>query len=65
MILNYNSQLINPLFDLSNNVIILTGAGGLLGTKYAEGLSQVNANVVLADKNYSKVKQMEKTLIKV
>ena len=50
------------LFDLSNNVIILTGAGGLLGTKYAEGLSQVNANVVLADKNYSKVKQMEKTL---
>ena len=50
------------LFDLSNKVIILTGAGGLLGLKYAEGLSQVSANVVLADKNFSKIKQMQKLL---
>jgi len=50
------------LFNLSNKVIILTGAGGLLGSKYAEGLSQVNANVVLADRNFSKIKQMQKSL---
>ena len=50
------------LFDLSDKVIILTGAGGLLGSKYAEGLSKVNANVVLADKNFSKIKQIQKSL---
>jgi len=60
--LNQNTLNAKKLFDLSNNVIILTGAGGLLGARYAEGLSQVNANIVLADKNYSKVKQIEKTL---
>jgi len=52
----------DKLFDLSNKVIILTGAGGLLGSKYAEGLSQVKANVVLADKNISKIKKQEKFL---
>jgi len=52
----------DKLFDLSNKVIILTGSGGLLGSKYAEGLSQVKANVVLADKNISKIKKMQKSL---
>jgi NAD(P)-dependent dehydrogenase (short-subunit alcohol dehydrogenase family) len=52
----------DKLFDLSNKVIILTGAGGLLGSKYAEGLSQAKANVVLVDKNISKIKKQEKFL---
>ena len=40
------------LFDLSERVIILTGAAGLLGTEYAHGLSQAGANVILADINF-------------
>ena len=45
---------INKIFNLSNKVIILTGAAGLLGTEYAHGLSQAGANVVLADLNFDK-----------
>lgn len=50
------------LFDLSERVIILTGASGLLGSKYAEGLSQFGANIVLADINYIQCKKLEKEL---
>lgn len=50
------------LFDLSERVIILTGASGLLGSKYAEGLSQYGANIVLADINYIQCKKLEKKL---
>jgi len=62
--LYFTNEVLNAkkLFDLSDKVIIITGAAGLLGTKYAEGLSQVNANVVLADINYSKIKKIQKSL---
>ena len=50
----------NNIFDLSNSVIILTGASGLLGTEYAHGLSQAGANLVLADLNYEKCKNVNK-----
>ena len=40
---------INKLFDLSDKVVVITGAAGLLGTQYAYGLSQAGANVVLSD----------------
>ena len=46
----------NDFFDLSGKTVIITGGSGLLGTQYAEGLSQIGANVVVADKNYSKAK---------
>ena len=42
---------IKKLFDLSNRTVILTGGSGLLGSQYAEGLSQAGANLVLADIN--------------
>ena len=42
------------IFDLSNHVVILTGASGLLGTEYARGLSQAGAHLVLADLNFGK-----------
>lgn len=45
------------LFDVSNKVIILTGAGGLLGTQYAEGLCQAGANIVLADLDFVRCKK--------
>ena len=55
---------INKIFNLSNKVIILTGAAGLLGTEYAHGLSQAGANVVLADLNFDKCKKLSLNLNK-
>ena len=37
------------LFDLTDKVVIITGAGGMLGSRYAYGLSDQGANVILAD----------------
>jgi NAD(P)-dependent dehydrogenase (short-subunit alcohol dehydrogenase family) len=45
------------IFDVSGKTIIITGAAGLLGEQYAEGLSQVGANVVLADVDFKKCKE--------
>ena len=53
---------INKLFDLSDKVVIITGAAGLLGTQYAYGLSQAGANVVLADIDLKKCKSTEKEI---
>jgi len=44
-------------FDVSGKTIVLTGAAGLLGEQYAEGLSQVGANVILTDVNFKKCKE--------
>ena len=52
------------LFDLSGKVVIITGAAGNLGSQYAEGLSQVGANVVLGDLDYVKCKQISLKLKK-
>ena len=46
------------IFDVSGKTIIVTGAAGLLGIEYAKGLSQVGANVVLADINFKKCKEI-------
>ncbi len=50
------------LFDLSDRVIIITGAAGLLGTQYAYGLSQAGANVILADIDIKKCQSVEKEI---
>ena len=50
------------LFNLSGRVVIITGAAGNLGSKYAEGLTQAGANVVLADIDYATCKQLGKQL---
>jgi NAD(P)-dependent dehydrogenase (short-subunit alcohol dehydrogenase family) len=52
------------LFDLSGKVVIITGAAGNLGSQYAEGLSQVGANVVLGDLDYLECKQISLKLKK-
>jgi len=52
------------LFNLSNKVIILTGAAGNLGTHYAEGLSKAGANVVLCDTNFDSCKKIVKLIKK-
>lgn len=47
-------------FDMSNRVVIITGAAGNLGSQYAKGLSRSGANVVLADLNYNACKKLPK-----
>jgi NAD(P)-dependent dehydrogenase (short-subunit alcohol dehydrogenase family) len=37
------------LFDLSNKVCLITGAGGLLGPKHAEAILEFNGSVILTD----------------
>jgi len=54
---------VKKLFDMKDRVVIITGAAGLLGSQYADGLSQSGANVVLADMKYSECKKIEKELI--
>jgi|TARA_B110000495_G_scaffold167222_1_gene153627 NAD(P)-dependent dehydrogenase (short-subunit alcohol dehydrogenase family) len=49
-------------FSLKGKNIVLTGAIGYLGSKYAEGLSKFGANVILADINLSKAEKMKKIL---
>ena len=53
---------ISKLFNLSGQVVIITGAAGNLGSKYAEGLSQAGANLVLADLDYAGCKKLGKEL---
>ena len=55
---------VKKLFDLSEKTIILTGAAGFLGSSYADGLSQVGANVVLCDVNFDGCKKIEKKIKK-
>ena len=55
---------IKKLFDLSGRIVIITGAAGNLGSKYAEGLTQAGANVVLADIDYAACKKLGKKLEK-
>lgn len=50
------------LFDMSEKTVIITGAAGLLGSQYAEGLSDAGANVVLADIDYKTCKQISSKL---
>ena len=54
---------IENFFDISNKLIIITGAAGMLGKNYAMEFSRKGANVVLADIDFSKCKEIEKTII--
>jgi NAD(P)-dependent dehydrogenase (short-subunit alcohol dehydrogenase family) len=49
-------------YDLKGKVIILTGAAGKLGPRYAEVLSECGANVVCLDLNKEKCMGLEKHL---
>tara|TARA_B100001013_G_scaffold202590_1_gene122727 strand:- start:17 stop:817 length:801 start_codon:yes stop_codon:yes gene_type:complete len=53
---------VRKLFDISKKVVIITGSAGLLGTQYAEGLSQMGANVVIADLDYKKCQRLSKKI---
>ena len=55
---------IQKIFDLTDKVVVITGASGMLGAQYAYGLSECGANVILADIDISKSKTIEKKIIK-
>ena len=51
-----------PRFDLTNNWVVVTGAAGLLGKQHAIALLEVNANLVLLDKDKDGVRQVTNEL---
>ena len=51
-----------PKFDLTNNWVVVTGAAGLLGKQHATALLEVNANLVLLDKDKDGVMQVTNEL---
>lgn len=55
---------LDSLFNVKNNVVVLTGATGYLGTRFAHILSKNGSNVVLVDIDEKKCQLLEKTLRK-
>lgn len=49
---------VSKLFDVSNKVIMITGATGNLGVEYVRGFSQAGANVVIADLQFKNCKKL-------
>lgn len=50
------------IFDLTNKVALITGAGGLLGPKHAEALLEFGAEVILTDIDEVSLKEKYKDL---
>lgn len=55
---------VNKLFDLKDRIIVLTGSAGLLGSQYAQILSDAGATLVLVDTNIKKNKELENKINK-
>jgi len=53
---------VKKLFDLTGKTIIITGAAGMLGSRYSYGLSKQGANVILADINLLECKKIEENI---
>ena len=52
----------NKIFNLKGRIIVLTGSAGLLGSQYAQILSDAGATLVLVDTNMKKNKELQKKL---
>jgi len=53
---------IEKYFDLEKKVIIITGSAGILGTQYANILSEAGADIILIDTEKKKNKNLEKII---
>ena len=47
----------HSIFDLTDNVALITGGGGLLGPKHAEAILDFGGTVILADHHVDKAKE--------
>ena len=59
-----NQDFVLSVFGLKNKTVVLTGSAGLLGTQYAQVLSEAGANVILVDIENKKNKELERELTK-
>ena len=51
-------QTIQELFDFKNKTIVISGAAGAIGSQASRFLASLGANIVLADLDEEKVKQV-------
>ena len=58
------NNLISKIFNVTNKNIVITGSAGLLGSQYAETLSDAGANVILVDIDSKNNKKLEQRILK-
>lgn len=51
-------------FDLSHQIVVITGGAGLLGKKYVEAFLEVNARVVVVDIQDTALKNLKSSIVK-
>ena len=62
--MNYKKWLKDNTKDLKNKTIILTGSTGGLGQEIANFLGMLNANIILADRDFKKRFKIKKKILK-
>lgn len=62
--MNYKKWLKENTKDLKNKTIILTGSTGGLGQEIANFLGMLNANIILADRDFEKSSKLKESLLK-
>lgn len=62
--MNYKKWLKDNTKDLKNKTIILTGSTGGLGQEIANFLGMLNANIILADRDFEKSSKLKENLLK-
>jgi NAD(P)-dependent dehydrogenase (short-subunit alcohol dehydrogenase family) len=60
--MQFNTQNMNNIFDLSNKVALVTGGAGILGKYFCAALAYHGAKVIIADINYDDAKEAKKLL---
>ena len=62
--MNYKKWLKENTKDLKNKTIVLTGSTGGLGQEIANFLGMLNANIILADRDFEKSSKLKESLLK-
>ena len=62
--MNKNNS-VNKLFRLDGKTVVLTGAAGRLGSRFAHILCESGANVILVDKDVKKNSKLKLELSKI
>lgn len=62
--MNYKKWLKENTKDLKNKTIVLTGSTGGLGQEIANFLGMLNANIILADRDFEKSSKLKENLLK-